>query len=108
MPFPRRFQALHELTLRDVPIPDDVWLVYAVCAVDRDSCGWGGWMIEAAFRSTAGVSACAQQVCPRCAKPTFRTATRVQYAIAPDQSRARSADSPNPADFEIAPIDYED
>jgi hypothetical protein len=40
-PFPDKFRALIELREDQVPIPDYVWLSYAVCAVEEDSCGWG-------------------------------------------------------------------
>jgi hypothetical protein len=52
MPLPRKFKHLIELELKDVETPDYVWLAYAVCAVEKDACGWGGWMIEAAFKKT--------------------------------------------------------
>lgn len=47
MILPKKFEQLAELTKADIEIPDYVWLTYAVCVLEEDSCGWGGWMIEA-------------------------------------------------------------
>lgn len=80
MVFPQKFRPLLELTDAQVERPDHVWLAYAVCATEADSCGWGGWMIEAAVGASAEdatrgsfVSAADEQRCPRCGRPTFRT-----------------------------------
>jgi hypothetical protein len=109
MAYPRRFKHLLEATLEDVPIPDDVWLVFAVCATTSDSCGWGGWTLESATQVGSRVQAYAEQICPTCGKPTFRTLTRVQYSVAADQSRARAADARNLGfAYEASEMDYED
>jgi hypothetical protein len=73
-----------------------VWLVDAVCAVSPHSCGWGGWMIEAAFQKGDGGHAASsgdallnvqeQQVCPRCGLETFRTEASVRIVHSEDQS----------------------
>jgi hypothetical protein len=46
MGFPRKFKELLEIDLSDVDRPDEAWLTYAVCATEKNSCGWGGWMLE--------------------------------------------------------------
>ena len=78
MPYPRKFKKLLEMELKDVKVPDYVWLTYAVCATERESCGWGGWIIEAAFERSRDVGAnllpaVDEHLCPRCGKKLFRT-----------------------------------
>lgn len=90
MPFPEKFRSLVELRESQVTIPDHVWLSYAVCAVDEDSCGWGGWIIESAWKivdepqNEIEVTADAQQRCPRCGKTLFRTEVEKQFRFNPD------------------------
>ena len=81
MAFPAKFRHLLELTADDLDMPDYLWLTYAVCAVTAEGCGWGGWMIDAAFhrdgqKHATGtgdrlLSAVDEQVCPRCGHETF-------------------------------------
>jgi hypothetical protein len=114
MAFPRRFQHLIETELDDVEAPDYVWLVYAVCAISPDACGWGGWMIEAAFRRTGEshptgtgdklVGAQDEQVCPRCGKETYRTGATLRFERSADQSPPRRAG----IDYEVVQPTYED
>jgi len=52
MGFPRKFKALLETKLNDVESPDYLWLTYAVCAMSTDACGWGGWIVDGAFKKT--------------------------------------------------------
>lgn len=84
MGFNKKFKHLLELELKDVEVPDYVIMTYAVCAVEREACGWGGWMIEAAFKRTEKkdwptgtgdklVETFDLQLCPRCGRETFRT-----------------------------------
>ena len=96
MALPRKFKHLIEIKLQDVEVPDYVWLTYAVCACEPDACGWGGWMIEAAFKKTGTkhptgtgdkvLSAMMDQVCPRCGKPTFRTGASIRMIPSEDQT----------------------
>jgi hypothetical protein len=112
MPLPRKLKHLIELELKDVETPDYVWLTYAVCAVEKDACGWGGWMIEAAFKKTGTkhptgtgdkvLSAVMDQVCPRCGKTTFRTAASLRLVPSEDQT------PPETTNCECLPIEYED
>lgn len=112
MSYPRKFQGLLEIERGDVPTPDYVWLVYAVCACFDDACGWGGWMIEAAFQGGGGghptstgdalLPAVDQQVCPRCGREMFRTGASVRMVPSEDQ---RLPQEPG-VDYAVAPIDY--
>jgi len=105
--FPRRFQRLLETTIGDVEAPDHAFLTYAVCACEKDSCGWGGWILEAVFsaepdargRSRALPSDDSQR-CPVCGKLMFRTEVRFELKVADDQARATSD--------EVAAVEYED
>ena len=114
MPFPKKFKTLLESELKDVEIPDYVWLTYAVCALERDSCGWGGWIIEGAFKKSAVqnatstgdklLNAADEQICPRCGKGLYRTAASVRYEPSKDQTRPLVPD----VDYEVLPLEYED
>lgn len=96
MPFPRKFQHLLELELEEVDAPDYIWLVYAVCAVTPEGCGWGGWMIEAAFKRTDEnhptgtgdrlVPASDHQTCPRCGRETYRTGAALRMVPSDEQT----------------------
>jgi hypothetical protein len=74
MAFPRKFQNLLEIERGDVPNPD------YVCAISPHACGWGGWMIEAAFQNGDG------------GHPTTTTRLRRQGC-----ARSGSANSTGPA-----------
>lgn len=110
MAFPRKFQHLLEIELKDVQAPDYVWLTYAVCATEAESCGWGGWMIDAAFKKTgerhppdAGdkvLPAVMNQTCPECGRTMFRTAASIRMTPSKHQSEPGSR-------VECFPIDYE-
>ncbi|MEN6575954.1 MAG: hypothetical protein ABFD90_06385 [Phycisphaerales bacterium] len=113
MAFPRKFKNLLEIKLKDVETPDHVWITYAVCAVEKNACGWGGWMIEAAFkkgeqrRATAGrdklLPAMMDQICPRCGKSLFRTGASLRMAPSADQEPPHNA-----GDQPSIPMTYED
>lgn len=85
MPFPAKFRHLIEAREDQVKVPDYVWLSFAVCAVEEDSCGWGGWMIESAWKAIENaeseVTADTDQRCPNCGKPLFRTEVEKQYVL---------------------------
>jgi hypothetical protein len=104
MPFPEKFRALIELREGQVSIPDYVWLSYAVCAVDEESCGWGGWIIESAWKTTGEaveqVRADTDQRCPVCGEPLFRTEIEKQFRFNPDA--APKIDYP----YETVPIKF--
>jgi hypothetical protein len=90
MSFPEKFRALVELREGQVTVPDYVWLSYAVCAVEEDSCGWRGWVIESAWKIVGEdlkeieVEADTEQGCPVCGKQAFRTGVEKQFRLNPD------------------------
>ena len=112
MPYPKKYKNLLEIRLRDVEVPDYVFLTYTVCACDHNSCGWGGWMIEAGFKKDAAqhntatgdrsLSVNSEQRCPKCGRETFRTMASVLFEPSEDQSLAREGSE------EIAMLDYDD
>lgn len=89
MAFPEKFRALIELKEEQVTVPDYVWLSYAVCATEDDSCEWQGWIIESAWkvvgdeRKEIEVEADAEQHCPRCGKQLYRTGVEKQFQLNP-------------------------
>ena len=113
MPFPRKFQHLIETELTDVEAPDYVWLVYAVCALSSDACGWGGWMIEGAFKYTGEdhptatgdklLSAIDDQVCPRCGRGTYRTGATLRFEPCENQGLPLQPG----VDYALIPPEYE-
>ena len=115
MTFPAKYRHLLELTDEQVEKPDYLWLSYAVCAVTAEGCGWGGWMIEAAFRRDGRkhptgtgdrlVSAANEQVCPECGGDTFRTGVQLRVEPSADQSKAGLRPG---IDYEVVPMEYDD
>lgn len=110
MPFPRRFQHLIETELEHVDAPDYAWLVYVVCAVTPDACGWGGWMLEAAFKRTTLVppdqilSVADEQICPRCGRETYRTGAALRMEPSRDQTPILRPG----IDYVVLPPEFED
>jgi hypothetical protein len=111
MGFPRKFKELLEIEIEDVETPEEAWLTYAVCATEQDSCGWGGWMLEAAMKKAPDgnnpkfLNANDEQVCPRCGCETYRTGASLRFVPSADQTPI----GPVPGeDYEISPIEYED
>jgi hypothetical protein len=112
MPFLRKFSHLLE-PVTAAEAPDYVWLAYAVCAVTRDACGWGGWMIAGAYgrdgqRHPTGTGdrmlpAADEQLCPRCGRETFRTGQELRLEPSADQSPPLREG----IDYTAAPIEYE-
>lgn len=113
MPFPLRFKPLLELTLADLTMPDYLWLTYAVCGCEHESCGWHGWVPEAVFARSATTQptgtgdallpSCGE-ACPSCGKPLFRTAASVRFE--PSVSQVPAHGEPHVA-YEVGPIEYE-
>ena len=118
MPFPKKFKKLLEISLNDVAIPDCIWLTYAVCAMEVESCGWGGWIIESAYKHNEAdnsteidnkanirvLDASDTQECPRCGKDLFRTDASVKYELSKDQTPPLVPD----IDYEVLPIEYDE
>ena len=109
MGFPRKFKDLLEITLECVEKPDYAFLTYAVCACEADSCGWGGWILEGAFKDDPtrqewerALPGDYTQRCPNCGKDTFRTEATVELRPAEDQSRVEIGTD------NVAEIEYED
>lgn len=107
MPFPIKFTDKLELTKKDVKIPTEVWVVYAVCGCEKDSCGWEGWMIESAtLKNTENEDALPcmnEQVCPNCGKILFRTDTQIKMQYSKDQSGLLIPGE----DYDTSPMEYE-
>jgi hypothetical protein len=107
MPFPIKFKDRLELTRKDVKIPSEAWIVYAVCGCEKESCGWEGWMIESATLKSAddevSLPCMNEQICPNCGKAVFRTDTQTKMQYSNDQSGLLIPG----VDFETAPIEYE-
>lgn len=97
MPFPKKFKKLIETELNDIEKPDYIWLTYAVCATTEESCGWGGWMVEAALKRTKEkhktitgdklLSGVDEQTCPLCKKETYRTGASLRFDLSKDQKQ---------------------
>ena len=114
MPFPRKFQYLLDLRPADVELPDYAWLVYGVCGVEQDSCGWAGWVIEAVFQRDGRLhptgtgdkllSADDGLQCPKCGRDLFRTES-VRMEPSADQKPPHGYPG---IDYEVAPMEYED
>ena len=110
MGFPRKFKELLEIEPCDVDRPDEAWLTYAVCATEKDSCGWGGWMLEDIRKNADGkdsslvLPAFCEQVCPRCGKETFRTGATLKFVPSSDQTGRLVAG----VDYEELPIEYDE
>lgn len=111
MKFPRKFKNLLEIELKDVDSPDEAWLTYAVCALKNDSCGWGGWMLEAALKrpnsdgSFTAISASDEQICPRCGRQTFRTGATLKFVQSSDQTDPSGVPC---VDYEVTTIEYDE
>ena len=112
MAFPRKFKDLLELKPSDVRLPDAVLLTYAVCACVPEACGWGGWMIEAAFENastgddlperTPTLPVGDLQRCPRCDRETYRTGVQRVYILSADQTLADGSE------IDLAPLEFHD
>jgi hypothetical protein len=94
MPIPREFKDLIEQAEATAPVPDYVWMSFAVCVLDESACGWSGWIIESAWKENAFksegavsrhrddvLSAADSQKCPDCGKQTFRTAVEKRFVL---------------------------
>jgi hypothetical protein len=75
---------LMDLVPADLQLPDFAVLTYAVCVMDKYSCGWGGWLSEGVFLHGAHCSianakgdtplpSVTNQICPNCGLVLFRT-----------------------------------
>ena len=111
MGFPRKFKDLLETELSDVEQPDYACLSYYVCACEEDSCGWGGWRLEAAFKkdgrehnSWTGdrvLPSDSSTKCPRCRRPLFGTEASIKV-------EAAGPFPPAIFEYEVLPMEYDD
>jgi len=116
MGFPKKFKHLLESTVDDVDRPDYLWLSFAVCATTAEACGWGGWMIEGAYKNTGKHDPTASgdqllsfdnesQRCPRCSHPLFRTEVSLRFTPSQDQTNLTGVAG---VDYEVAPMEYDE
>ena len=87
MPFPEKFRALIEVREDQVTIP--ALAILRCLRGRRGACGWGGWIIESAWKtmgesSKEAVKADTEQRCPVCGKQVFRTEVEKQFRFNPD------------------------
>jgi hypothetical protein len=96
MPISSDIKSLTNTSFLNVEKPDYVCLTYAVCRIGKESCGWGGWIIEAAFKINKNkrsntvtgdklVLSDSTQRCPVCGKMLFRTDVSGKYDYSLDQ-----------------------
>jgi hypothetical protein len=110
VPFPRKFKSLHELTKADLDTPHHVWLTYFVCATTQDSCGWGGWLLDAIFSTaeenppTGLLPDGGHAPCPRCGKQLFATEAAWRFDVSENQYPRLQPG----VDYSVGPIEYED
>ena len=114
MPFPKKFKKLLETSFNDIELPDYAWLTYAVCGCHKDSCGWGGWVIDSVFakdglKNSEGTKDKSLPImddldCPICKKPLFRTEVNIRFVPSEDQKPVHGIPG---VDYEVAPIEYE-
>jgi hypothetical protein len=87
MPLPKKFKELLESGPAETP--DYVWMVYTVCGVERESCGWHGWALESAVRagepSAKSVESDDRLRCPNCGRLLYRTDDGLRFDRAPQQ-----------------------
>jgi len=91
---------LIEIQEDEVNIPDIVYLAYSVCAVEEESCGWGGWTIESAKRVLENDQqevheADTDQKCPVCGRDLYRAITK-QFRLNSDWQPAVDYDTEGP------------
>jgi hypothetical protein len=114
VPIPLKFKSLIESAEITAPIPDYVWMAFAVCVTDENACGWSGWIIEAVKRKAPRkngksqsthrdevLTAADNQKCPRCGKQTSRTGVEKKFNI--DKKTPPKIEY----EYEILPIEYE-
>lgn len=114
MPFPRKFKERLELELEDLERPDYLWLTYAVCGVEKESCGWEGWITEAIYIQTEEhhptgtgdkLAPNRDDKCIDCGRPLFRTGASLRFEVSADQTHPVGEPG---TDYEVIDPDYED
>lgn len=106
--FPKKFRDLIEAEPGDVARPVVAFLVYSVCAVDKDSCGWAGWALDGVFREYSREQQETlpqiETTCPCCGKNLFRTIVSYRFDLSPAQQTFGLVEG---VDYETDPIEYE-
>jgi len=100
--FPKRFKRQLEVELKDVEIPDDLWLTFSVCGVQEESCGWEGWVLECLKLEGKNIEGDTILLCPKCSQPLFRTAASVKYIPSENQEPALVPG----VDYDVVPMEY--
>ena len=103
MGFPRKFKRLIETESHQVVHPDYVLVTWAVCACTGGACGWGAWMLEAAFQCEKAdhpLPSKSDQVCPNCGGDLFRTGVTDKLVY--------SGPFVDNSEYELAPIEWDD
>lgn len=86
-------ERLENLTVSDIKLPDYAVITYAVCTIDKNACGWGGWMLEGTFTTSDAktvilangddpLPTVTLQICPNCGGTIVRTDTAHLYDLA--------------------------
>ena len=103
MSFPKQFKKLLETKRGEVEEPALVWVTYAVCGVEKDACGWAGWILEDVKGPSGNLPAQTEQKCPFCSKPLFRTEVSVKCTPSADQTAGLVLGR----DYKTRPMKYE-
>ncbi len=79
----QKHSQLKDTKISDVDLPDFCFLCYAVCAGKKNSCGWGGWLLDGTFKSSdvqfnkkvfgRVLPNVSMQICPNCRGELYRT-----------------------------------
>jgi hypothetical protein len=111
MGLPRRFKGMMETTLESVIAPEGAWITFSVCSTRPDACGWQGWILESLFLNRPEGAFRHKQLviddryqCPACGLPLYRTAAKMRFSPAADQT----PDLLEGIDYIALPPKYED
>jgi hypothetical protein len=109
LPYPAKFRHLMQTAEFSATVPDVVRLAFALCCAEQDSCGWTGWIIEAAWNGESDaewaerkfVPTADNQRCPDCGKQTFRTGLARHYGL-------QSVQPVEAINHDVVPITFDD
>jgi len=108
MKIPSKFKHLIDLNIEDVDHVDCAWIAYAVCACEKDSCGWQGWILDGVFKKEGNketlVASSSPAECPNCGKSLFRTGIQLRLVPSIDQAVKMIPG----IDYEVGDIGYID
>jgi len=103
MAFPKKFKNILETRRGEVEESKAVIVTYAVCGVENESCGWGGWILESAKGLSGNLPSYTDQICPSCGKELFRTEVVIKYEKSLDQTPELMPGR----DYDVEPMEYE-